>query len=81
MKKTFQILKEYALCREFLSEPSEFHALWFGFFSSWFKLKRDDMSDELKEQILNEYHYFTAGFYMGRVVQSIGVLLGVGWII
>ncbi|MCK4329272.1 hypothetical protein KAX02_05465 [candidate division WOR-3 bacterium] len=77
MEKAWKALKEYILCREFLSEPSEFHALWFGFFSSWYKLKRDDMSDELKEQIINEYHYFTAGFWIGRVVQGIGVILSI----
>lgn len=77
MKGTWQALKEYALCREFLSEPSEVHALWFGFFSSWFKLTRNNMSDELKEQIVNEYHYFTAGFWIGRVVQGALVLLGI----
>ena len=81
MKKTFQILKEYALCEEFLDEPSKWRALWFGFYSSWYRLKRDNMSDELKEQIMNEYHWFTAGFFIGRVVQGIGVLLGVGHVI
>jgi len=76
MNKALKALKEYVLSGEFLSEPSEIHALWFGFFSSWFKLRRDKMSDELKEQILNEYHYYTAGFFIGRVVQGIGILLG-----
>ena len=79
MKKTFQILKEYALRREFLDEPSEFHALWFGFFSSWFKLRRDKMSEELNKQIEGEYHYYSAGFFVGRVVQGLLVLLGVKW--
>ena len=77
MNKVWNALKEYILCRELLSEPSEFHALWFGFFSSWYKLKRDNMSDELKEQIINEYHYFTAGFWIGRVVQGVLVLSGI----
>ena len=70
-------MKELALAREFLSEPSEVHALWFGFFSSWFKLRRDKMSEELNKQIENEYHYYSAGFFVGRVVQGVLVALGV----
>ena len=79
MKKTWETLKELALAREFLSEPSEVHALWFGFFSSWFKLRRDKMSEELNKQIEDEYHYYTVGFFTGRVVQGVLVALGANW--
>jgi len=81
MKRTWQKLREYALCKEFLSEPSEVHALWFGFYSSFFRLRRARMSEELREQVESEYHYFTAGFFLGRVVQAVLVLLGVKLII
>jgi len=77
MKSTWQRLREYALCKEFLSEPAEVHALWFGFYSSFFRLRRARMSPELRKQVEREYHYFTAGFFLGRIVQAVLVLLGV----
>ena len=67
--------------REFLSEPSEVHALWFGFYSSFFRLRRARMSEELREEVEREYHYFTAGFFRGRIVQAVLVMLGVKLII
>lgn len=62
---------------EFLSEAGEAHALWFGFYSVWFKLKREKLSDELKEDIKKEYQYFTLGFFIGRVIQALFVFLGI----
>lgn len=62
---------------EFLSEASEFHALFFGFYSAWFTLRIEKLSDELKEDIKLEYHYYAAGFMLGRVIQGLLVLVGV----
>ena len=66
---------------EFLSDTSEIHAMWFGFYSAWFKLKREELSDELNEDIKHEFQYFTAGFYTGRAIQAILVLLGVKFVL
>lgn len=55
---------------EFLSETSEWHALWFGFYSAFYKLCKDKLSEELKRDIKNEYHYYTLGFFVARVVQA-----------
>lgn len=83
MKRMWRRLKEkeYALYEEFLNEPGEVRALWFGFYSSFFRLRRARMSEELKEQIESEYHYFTAGFFIGRILQAVLVLLGVRLVI
>lgn len=61
---------------EFLSECSEWHALWFGFYSAFFRLRKDKLSEELKEDIRKEYHYYTLGFYIGRLIQAILFLIG-----
>ena len=61
--------------QEFLSDTGEVHALWLGFYSAWFTLKRDKLSKELKEDIKSEYQYFTGGFFVGRTIQAILVLL------
>ena len=55
------------LC-EFLSECGEWHALWFGFYSIFFKLRREGLSEELKKDIQREYHYYTLGFFLGKVI-------------
>ena len=56
---------------EFLNDTGEVHALWFGFYSAWFKLKRDKLSNDLQTDIKKEYQYFTAGFFIGRLIQAI----------
>ena len=63
---------------EFLSETSEWHALWFGFYSVFFHFTKEKLSEELKEDIRTEYHYYTIGFFIGRVVQA--ALVGAGLI-
>lgn len=62
---------------EFLSEASEVHALFFGFYSAWFMLRIEKLSDELKEDIKKEWHYYCAGFALGRLIQGLLVLIGV----
>jgi hypothetical protein len=62
---------------EFLSECSEWHALWLGFYSSFFKIRREKLPEYLKEDIRREYHYYTFGFFIGRLVQALLVLMGV----
>lgn len=71
--------KEKKPIEEFLSDTSEVHALWFGFYSAWFTLKRDKLSVELKKDIKKEYQYFTAGYFIGRVIQVILVLFGINF--
>lgn len=66
---------------EFLNDTSEIHALWFGFYSAWFTLKRDKLSKELKEDIKTEYQYFTAGYFIGRVIQAILVFSGINFVL
>jgi len=55
--------------REFLSEPAEWHAFWFGFYSSFFRLRLRNRG--LREEIEKEYHYYTFGFFLGRLCQII----------
>lgn len=62
---------------EFLNEESEIHALFFGFYSAWFTLRTEKLSDELKGDIKREYHYYAAGFALGRLIQGLLVLFGV----
>ncbi len=62
---------------EFLSEASEAHALFFGFYSAWFTLRTEKLSDELKEDIKREYHYYAVGVALGRLIQGLLVLVGV----
>lgn len=73
------IKKEKTSIDEFLSDTSEVHALWFGFYSAWFTLNREKLSKEHKEDIKTEYQYFTAGYFIGRVVQAILVLSGINF--
>ena len=56
---------------EFLSDVGEVHALWYGFYSAWFTLSRTELSDELKKDINKNHHYFTAGYFVGRVIKKI----------
>jgi len=67
--------KEKTPIEEFLNDTSEVHALWFGFYSAWFTLKRNELSEELNADIEKNHHYFTAGYFIGRVIKRIMVLL------
>jgi len=60
---------------EFLSECSEVHALWYGFFYSWKSLSRVKLPDGVKEEIEKEFHYYTFGFFIGRAVQAAILLI------
>ena len=71
--------KEKKPIEEFLSDTSEVHALWFGFYSAWFTLNREKLSKELEGDIKTEYQYFTAGYFIGRVIQAILVLSGINF--
>lgn len=62
---------------EFLSEASEVHALWHGFFRSWCSVFRDEVPEEAKKDIETEYHYYTLGYFLGRIVQAILVFSGI----
>lgn len=74
---TFKEARKHHLLGEFLSDSSEVHACYFGFYSAWFKLRREVLSAELKEQIKREYHYFSFGFFVGRLLH-VAALLGIG---
>lgn len=69
--------KDSSLLGGFLSEYSEVHALWFGFYSAWFMLRREELSAELKDQIKREYHYYAGGFFLGRLLH-VAALVGIG---
>ena len=56
---------------EFLSDVGEVHALWYGFYSAWFTLDRGELSDDLSRDIDENQHYFSAGYFIGRVVKKI----------
>jgi len=64
------------LLKEFLSEPNEAHALWYGFFFSFSKISRASIATtnrvpkETVELIKSEWHYYTLGFFIGRMVQA-----------
>ena len=62
-------MTRYNLLKEFLNEADEVHSLWFGFYSSFRSLRRLRLSAEQKENIKNEYHYYTLGFFVGRMIQ------------
>jgi len=65
------------LLDEFLSEPEELHALWFGFLFSWRAFRRELFSqipEEFQNEIKRQYNYYTLGFFIGRVLQA-GILL------
>ena len=63
--------KEKAPIDEFLNDTSEVHALWYGFYSAWFTLDRTEVSAELNKDIDENHHYFTAGYFVGRVIRKI----------
>jgi len=66
---------------EFLSECDEWHALFFGFCSSWkfWKgLRKEKIPEEAEKTREKEYHYFCLGFLIGRGIQvAIAVICGV----
>jgi len=61
--------------KEFLSEISEIHAVWLGFYSSFFALKIEELPDDLKKDVKTEYHYYLAGHFLGRITQTIVVII------
>jgi len=67
--------------KEFLSDYKEWHALVFGFCETMCpgEPRYPNMTDELKEQIEGENHYYRSGRVMGyiaRVVFIAGVIIG-----
>lgn len=63
--------KEKKPIEEFLSDTGEVHALWYGFYSAWFALDRTELVEELNKDIDENNHYFTAGYFVGRVIKKI----------
>lgn len=70
-KKLFTPIKGQNELQEFLSETSEWHAIWMGFYSSFFTLQKESLPDYLEQDIRNEYHYYTLGHFIGRIAQII----------
>jgi hypothetical protein len=71
-----ELLKAHAF-KEFLSEASEWHALWIGFYSAFYKMNREKLPDYLRKDVENEFHYYTFGFFIGRVIQTILAICGI----
>lgn len=65
---------------EFLNEASEVRSLWLGFYSAWYTLRRDTLSREHKKDIKANFHYYSFGYFIGRAIQGILVLLGVKFV-
>ena len=63
--------------KEFLSDAGEQRSLWIGFYSAWYKVVREKLPDYLQKDIENEFHYYTLGFFIGRMIQAILVICGV----
>ena len=68
--------------KQFLSSYKEWHALVFGLCETMCpgEARYVKMSDDLKEQIETESHYYRSGRvagYMGRVIFIAGIILGV----
>lgn len=69
-----------SLIHEFCSDPDEWHALWYGWFSAGeegvekFTLDRipEYLPEEVKAAIRKEYHYYNLGWYARKFVQSKG---------
>jgi hypothetical protein len=72
-----KLLKAHAF-KEFLSKTGEWRALWMGFYSAWYKVIREKLPDYLRKDIENEFHYYTLGFFIGRAIQAILIICGVG---
>jgi hypothetical protein len=49
-----------------------------GFYSAWYKVIREKLPDYLRKDIENEFHYYTLGFFIGRAIQAILIICGVG---
>ena len=71
-----KLMKAHAF-KGFLSDTSEWHSLWIGFYSSWYKVVREKLPDYLRKDIENEYHYFTLGFFIGRTIQAVLLICGI----
>lgn len=72
IRKRFETSEKF---KEFLSEISEIHAVWIGFYSSFFTLKVEELPDYLKKDVKTEYHYYLFGHFIGRAVQTIAVII------
>lgn len=76
------------LVGEFCNSPHEWHALWFGVCSGWssvdpserFDLNQipDHYPQDVKSVILEEYHYYTFGYTVGRTLANRWVQAGTG---
>ncbi len=63
--------KEKTPIGDFLNDTGEVHALWYGFYSAWYTLDQDKLSEELKKDIDENHHYYTAGYFIGRGIKKI----------
>lgn len=57
--------------KEFLNEPKEWHAFWLGVVRGVLILNIDRLSDELRKDIKEEYHYHMLGLCASRILVTI----------
>lgn len=74
-KQIFRRFETPDAFKEFLSETGEWHALWLGFYSSFYSLKTEELPDYLKKDVQNEYHYYTFGHFLGRITQAVMAII------
>jgi len=71
-------MKGKSVVEEFLSEPSEVHALGAGFWCSFANLFHPSplrgLPERLRHELRREYHYLLLGFMLGRLVQVLLLL-------
>jgi len=75
IEKDILKLKRYYELREFLSEYSEWHALWLGFCFTWKKITPDRLPKYLQNDVEKEYHYYLFGEFIGRIIQAISIII------
>ena len=66
--------------KEFLSNYEEWHAAVIGFaegFLPW--IPEHGMSDSIKEQVEEEYHYYASAIVVGLIARMVTITLVVIW--
>jgi len=80
-ERVLRKIKRSRALYEFLSEESEWHVLWLGFYSAFKRIKPETLPPELKEDVKKEYHYYLLGHFIARVVQVALVAAGITFIL
>jgi len=80
-EKIVQRIKKSRALYEFLSEESEWHALWLGFYSAFRRVKPEALPQHLKKDVRKEYHYYLLGHFIARCVQAALVAAGIAFVL